>query len=65
MDINDQSVPVTRLDGSDLSGPILRPEIGGVLDPPPAPVRPIHDVEEVTPPAVDVEDLRKQEKKSS
>jgi len=31
----------------------------GVLDPPPAP-RPVHDVDEVTPPAIDVTELAEQ-----
>lgn len=61
MDLNDQSVPVSKLDGSDLSGPVPRADsvpdaVAGVLDPPPA-HRPIHPVDEVTPPAVDVEEL--------
>lgn len=72
-DLADQSVPVTKLDGSDLSGPHARPdsqpgEVAGVLDPPPAAVRPFYDVEEVTPPAIDVSELEQlagQEKKSS
>lgn len=73
MDISDQSVPVTKLDGSDLSGPHVRAdsqpgEVAGVLDPPPAAVRPFHDVDEVTPPAIDVTELAEEarkEKKSS
>lgn len=72
-DINDQSVPVTKLDGSDLSGPIpsglgvTAEAASGVLDPPVAP-RPVHEVDEVTPPAVDITELSdaaKREKKSS
>ena len=61
------------MDGSDLSGPHVRadsqPEIAGVLDPPPVQVRPFHDVDEVTPPAIDVSELEleraQKEKKSS
>ncbi|MBA3462948.1 MAG: HlyC/CorC family transporter [Deltaproteobacteria bacterium] len=73
-DINDQSVPVSKMDGSDLSGPIpvglgVTVEAAGVLDPPPAP-RLIYPVDEVTPPAIDVSELLEQgeqskEKKSS
>lgn len=71
--VSDQSVPVTKLDGSDLSGPVplglgVTAEVAsGVLDPPPI-ARPIHEVDEVTPPAVDVTELvdqGKREKKSS
>jgi hypothetical protein len=73
MEISDQSVPVSKMDGSDLSGPHLRAdsqpgEVAGVLDPPPAPVRPYHEEDEVTPPAIDVTELEEQarrEKKSS
>ncbi len=72
-DLNDQSVPVTKLDGSDLSGPHERIDAqpgdgAGVLDPPVASVRPYHEVDEVTPPAIDVselEQLAQKEKKSS
>lgn len=61
MDARDHSVPVSKLDGSDLSGPVPRVEptqreLSGVLDPPPPP-RLIHPVDEVTPPAIDVADL--------
>jgi CBS domain containing-hemolysin-like protein len=62
----DASVPVSRFDGSDLSGPVVLPETvmtTGVLDPPPAP-RPIHPVDEVTPPAIDVSELREENKRS-
>ena len=60
-DLNDHSVPVSKLDGSDLSGPIPRAdstpgELAGVLDSPPPP-RLIHPVDEVTPPAIDVAEL--------
>ena len=72
MEVNDHSVPVTKMDGSDLSGPHVRPdsqpgEVTGVLDPPPIQVRPFHDIDEVTPPAIDVAELREleKEKKSS
>ena len=70
MDLSDQSVPVSKLDGSDLSGPHVRADSqpdAGVLDPPAA-VRPFHEVDEVTPPAIDVSELEEQarkEKKSS
>jgi CBS domain-containing protein len=74
-EISDQSVPVTKIDGSDLSGPVPRADstpgdVAGVLDPPPPPPRLIHPVDEVTPPAVDITELNalaelKQEKKSS
>jgi hypothetical protein len=43
-------------------------EVAGVLDPPRTPTRPVHDIEEVTPPAIDVSELHDQaqkEKKSS
>ncbi len=68
LEISDQSVPVSKMDGSDLSGPHLRAdsqpgEVAGVLDPPPMHVRPIHDLEEVTPPAIDVTELLEQEQK--
>jgi putative hemolysin len=35
------------------------------IDPPPAGVRPIHEIDEVTPPALDVEELRRAEEKLS
>jgi hypothetical protein len=65
MDASEISQPVDRIDGNDLSGPVVRaPEAadaGGAMDPP---VRPIHPVDEVTPPAADVTDLRHEEKPS-
>ncbi len=52
--------PVPRADTND-SGPIARPDSQpgpGVLDPPPPPgLRPIHPIDEVTPPAIDVSEL--------
>jgi putative hemolysin len=71
--LSDQSVPVTKMDGSDLSGPVplglgvTAEAASGVLDPPPAP-RPVHEVDEVTPPAMDISEIAeaaKREKKSS
>jgi putative hemolysin len=65
----DLSEPVSKMDGSDLSGPVLLPAVEpaltgtGVLDPPPV-FRPIHPVDEVTPPAVDVSELRGEDKSS-
>lgn len=60
MDPGDESVPVDRLDPSELSSPVPRVDAAdlddGVLDPPPL-HRPIHPVDEVTPPAVDVGEL--------
>jgi putative hemolysin len=68
MEQGDLSEPVSKLDGSDLSGPVLLPAetpatASGVLDPPPV-FRPIHPVDEVTPPAVDVSELRREDKSS-
>lgn len=58
----DGAVP-KRVD-TDVSGMVSRPDSqpgdgGGVLDPPPSlsGIRPIHPVDEVTPPAIDIEDL--------
>ena len=52
----------------DRSGPVLRPDTGNgneALDPPPQHgVRPIHPPDEVTPPAVDVEELQRTRGKS-
>ncbi|MDB4960963.1 MAG: hypothetical protein JWP01_962 [Myxococcales bacterium] len=65
----DLSEPVSKLDGSDLSGPVLLPAVEsaltgtGVLDPPPM-FRPIHPVDEVTPPAIDISELRGEDKSS-
>ena len=50
-----------------MAGPERGQAAAEVLDPPPPP-RPIHDVDEVTPPAIDVSELAEQgarEKKSS
>jgi putative hemolysin len=62
MEVSDLSEPVSKMDGSDLSQPVdLVAE--GELD---LPVvhRPIHVVDEVTPPAVDVTELRGETKPS-
>ena len=60
MDAGDLSEPVSKIDGSDLSGPVeLAPEVPpvtGEIDGV-RPMRPIHVVDEVTPPAVDVSEL--------
>jgi len=71
MEINDLSEPVSLMDGSDLSQPVdLVTDVGN--EPAPAvgeidrPLlhRPIHVVDEVTPPAVDVTELRGETKPS-
>ena len=38
---------------------------GGDVSEPPAGVKPIHEIDEVTPPALDVEELRMSQDKSS
>ena len=58
---------VSKRADTDLSGAVQRPDSqpgdgGGVLDPPPpsaSGIRPIHNVDEVTPPAVDIEELQR------
>ncbi len=62
MEVSDLSEPVSKMDGSDLSQPVDLVE-EGELD---LPVvhRPIHVVDEVTPPAVDVTELRGETKPS-
>jgi len=71
MEVSDLSEPVSKYDGSDLSQPVdLVTDVG--LDPVatsgeidrPIVHRPIHVVDEVTPPAVDVADLRRGTKPS-
>jgi CBS domain containing-hemolysin-like protein len=48
------------------TGPVPKPEVGTEnVDPPPAPARPVHEIDEVTPPAIDVEDLRREQEKLS
>jgi hypothetical protein len=62
----DNTGPVARPDSD--SGPLPRPDSSpgaGVLDPPPPPgLRPIHAADEVTPPAIDVQDLLQGDKRS-
>jgi len=55
----DLSEPVSKMDGSDLSVPVelQEPEVGE-SEAPSRSLRPIHVVDEVTPPAVDVSSLR-------
>jgi CBS domain containing-hemolysin-like protein len=63
----DLSEPVSKMDGSDLSAPVeLQPgeRISGEIEARPPLLRPIHPVDEVTPPAVDVESLRRESKPS-
>ena len=61
VDTADPSVPVDRVDPSDLSVPVGKEDDErDVLDPPPA--RPIHPVDEVTPPAVDVTELERDDR---
>ncbi len=70
----DQSVPVTKLDGTDLSGPVplglgVTADASSSMEAASVLAAHADDEEEVTPPAVDVDELReqakKQEKKSS
>ena len=72
MEVSDLSEPVSKFDGSDLSQPVdlltddvleTRATTVGEIDRPVV-HRPIHVVDEVTPPAVDVEDLRREIKPS-
>ncbi len=62
----DLSEPVTKMDGSDLSVPVelLPPEAGEFEAAPSRSLRSIHIVDEVTPPAVDVSELRGETKPS-
>jgi CBS domain containing-hemolysin-like protein len=46
------------------TGPVQKPDAGEVTEAPP-PVRPIHEIDEVTPPALDVEELRLSQDKPS
>lgn len=63
---------VSKRADTDLSGAVQRPDSqpgdgGGVLDPPPpsaSGIRPIHAVDEVTPPAVDIEELQRAHQES-
>jgi CBS domain containing-hemolysin-like protein len=56
------AVPASTPDGADdRSGPVIQPDLSpgaaiGVLDPPP---RPVHDDDEVTPPATDLAELQR------
>jgi putative hemolysin len=60
------SVPIETgpVQKQDASGPVLRPDSANgteALDPPiRPPVHPIHPVDEVTPPAIDIEDIKRQ-----
>ena len=60
--------PVPR-ESADSTGPVLRPDSSPgaanvALDPPPA-IRSIHPVDEVTPPAIDLDDLRREPRDGS
>ena len=63
---------ISKRADTDLSGAVQRPDSqpgdgDGVLDPPPpsaSGIRPIHAVDEVTPPAVDIEDLHRAHQES-
>ena len=59
LDTGDPGVPGDRHDGSDVSVPVDRMDPSEILDPPP---RPIHPVDEVTPPAIDVTELRREDR---
>ncbi|MBA3458026.1 MAG: HlyC/CorC family transporter [Deltaproteobacteria bacterium] len=55
----DTSEPVSKMDGSDLSAEVeLQPETAGEIEAPARSLHKIHVVDEVTPPAVDVSELR-------
>ena len=61
----DYSEPVSKLDDSDLSVPVeLQPPETGEIEVPSRSLRSIHIVDEVTPPAVDVSELRRETKPS-
>jgi putative hemolysin len=48
------------------TGPVPKADLGSEnVDPPPPGVRPIHEIDEVTPPALDIEELRRAEEKLS